>query len=92
MHNLIKKIELTLFKIYLANRIQFVRFEGIHSSMKSVKTDVPQGSSLGPILFMILMNDVNNASNKFHVILFMMSLKLLKFTFITGQRGNKQNR
>jgi tetrahydromethanopterin S-methyltransferase subunit G len=66
----IKGTELAWFKSYLSNRHQFVHFDGCDSPMLSISTGVPQGSILGPLLFIIYMNDIHNASNKFHAILF----------------------
>jgi len=49
------------FKNYLAHRQQYVSVQGIDSSTKSIHTGVPQGSVLGPILFLLYVNDIANA-------------------------------
>ena len=46
---------------YLSNRIQYVTFGGAKSSEVVLNTGVPQGSILGPILFLIYFNDFCNS-------------------------------
>ena len=58
------------FQSYLQNRQQFVEFDGTCSDTTFLNTGVPQGSILGPLLFLIYMNDIHTASNKFDMILY----------------------
>ena len=44
---------------FLSNRKQFVRFQGHTSKISDVKSSVPQGTVAGPILFLILMLDID---------------------------------
>lgn len=52
--------ELAFFKSYVSNRKQFVEINSATSSIEDVKCGVPQGSVLGPLLFKIYLNDINN--------------------------------
>ena len=61
---------ITWFQSYLCNRFQYVEVDGIKSEPRRVNTGVPQGSILGPLLFIIYMNDINHASNIFQSILY----------------------
>ena len=47
------------FKSYLLNRQQLVSCHNEPSSKSTLETGVPQGSVLGPILFIVYVNDLN---------------------------------
>ena len=66
----IKGTELSWFQSYLSNRRQYVHFDDSDSSLLTISTGVPQGSILGPLLFLIYMNDISEASDKFYSILY----------------------
>ena len=51
---------LRIIKSYLANRKQQVEINGHISELKEVRLGVPHGSILGPLLFIIYINDLSN--------------------------------
>jgi len=75
---LVKKLEhygvrgksLDWFASYLKGRSQFTFCNNASSEIKSISCGVPQGSVLGPLLFLIYINDLPNISNKLKFYLF----------------------
>ena len=56
---------LNLIKSYLCNRQQYVKLNDKSSNLEVIDIGIPQGSILGPLLFLIYINDLPNASNFF---------------------------
>ena len=58
------------FIVFLSNRRQFVRIHGGFSTDSPVISGVPQGTVLGPLLFLILMSDINKGVSNTRIISF----------------------
>ena len=66
----IRGITLKWFQNYLFDRKQCVFLNGASSAFKNIVCGVPQGSILGPLLFIVYINDIVSCSNLLKFILF----------------------
>ena len=80
----IRGLPLKWFKNYLSNRYQFVQCGETFSERKEIRCGVPQGSVLGPTLFLIYINDLPSVTNYFNFRLFADDSNLFH-TFPAGQ-------
>ena len=55
--------ELDWFESYLSGRMQKVEIDGTISENRTVRMGVPQGSIMGPLLFLLYINDLPAAAN-----------------------------
>ena len=69
-HYGIHGLTLDWIRSYFSNRKQYVEYNGHRSLRNEISCGVPQGSILGPLFFLLYINDINNASNLLNLILF----------------------
>ena len=72
-HNiLLQKLDIahTWFTSYLSNRKQYVLYNNDQSDYNNIQCGVPHGSIIGPILFLLYVNNTANSSDVLFSILF----------------------
>ena len=66
----IRNGELKWFQNYLSDRLQFVQYGNSLSESKDVKIGVPQESILGPLLFLLHINDLAKCTKKCNLLMY----------------------
>ena len=61
-HYWVKRRNFLWFKSFLNNRRQFITYDNSNRSFANISCGVPQGSIPGPLLFLLYINDLPNAS------------------------------
>ena len=80
---------LSWIESYLTNRFYYVQIGNVESNLFQAGSGVPQGSHLGPLIFLLMVNDIPHLINNCQILLYADDVKLfsvIKFVddFLVG--------
>jgi hypothetical protein len=78
-------------KSYLTNRKQYCTFQSAKSDFSTITCWVPQGSILGPLLFLLYVNDMGSIFNNINAVLFADDTNLIVTSNTLKQAENTAN-